>query len=51
LRSSGSFDGALDLPRQFRTILFAPGGGDGFLLAFAARGADRKDQKNRKPQF
>ncbi|MGD0124734.1 MAG: hypothetical protein ABSF46_05195 [Terriglobia bacterium] len=51
MRSSGSFDGAPDLSRQFQVILFAPGGGDGFLLPFAARGADREDQKDRKPQF
>jgi len=51
LRSSGSFDGALDLPRQSLPILFVPRGGGRLPRVFASRYTDRADQKSRKLQF
>ena len=51
LRSSGSFDGALEFSRQLLMVRFAPEGGDRFWLAFTAQGTDREDQKSGKLQF
>jgi hypothetical protein len=51
LRSSGSFDGALEFLRQLLMVRFAPEEGDRFWLALTAQGTDREDQKSGKSRF